>query len=222
MSTLRRIAILVEGQTESAFATEILGPFLTERGTLLTPVIVKTSRSAGGTAYKGGGTSWRHYERDLRNLLGATHFDLVSILIDFYAYPPDGPGANCCNRPHRPRECVEFRRESMAAAIGSRRFLPHIVLHEFETWVIGAATRTDRVLGDPVIAERLKAEARQFGDDVELIDDSPKTAPSKRVLRCWPGYQKSIDGVAVIQEVGLDAVVDACPGLKSWIEQLLG
>jgi len=70
----RQIAILVEGQTEAAFVHEILAPYLQSFGAYVTPVIVKTARLADGTSFKGGGMVWKHYERDLRKLLAASHY----------------------------------------------------------------------------------------------------------------------------------------------------
>lgn len=77
------------------------------------------------------------------------------------------------------------------------------------------------VLGDVSVAKSLRAEADTVAGDVELLNDSRHTAPSKRVLRCWPDYDKVTDGVEVIREAGLQAVIDRCPGLKSWVGQLL-
>lgn len=217
--TPRQIALLVEGQTERAFVDQILAPYLAERGTFVTPVIVTTARAADGTKFAGGGSTWTHYERDIRMLLAATNFALVSTLVDFYGYPKDGPGSGC-EQPHRPRECVQFRQNAMADVIADRRFVPHVVLHEFETWVIAAAVGSADVFGDASLAADLRAHAAQVGNDVELLDDGPKTAPSKRVLQCWPDYQKVVDGIAVVAECGLDHVMQSCPAFKAWIDKL--
>jgi hypothetical protein len=220
MTALRQVAIVVEGQTESAFVTEILAPYLQAMEVYVTPVIVKTSRLADGTTFKGGGM-WKHYENDIRGLLKATHLDRVSILVDFYAYPKDGPGVDCCARPHQSRRCVDLRIAAMAAAIGDPRFLAHVVLHEFETWVIASATGTSHVLGDEAVAKSLQAEARSVNGDVELLNDSLATAPSKRVQKCWSDYDNVTGGIEVIREAGLPAVMERCPGLKAWVDQLL-
>ncbi|MGZ0151030.1 DUF4276 family protein [Kribbella sp. WER1] len=218
----RQIAILVEGQTEAAFVHELLAPYLLPFGAYVTPVIVKTARLADGTTFKGGGMVWKHYENDLRKLLAATHYRCVSILVDFYAYPRNGPGAACCDRPHQPRRCVEVRVEEMRKAIADPRFVPHVVLHEFETWVIASVLASGAALGDRAAASKLRAEAQAVAGDIELLNDSPQTAPSKRVLRCWPDYDKVTDGIEVIRDAGLAAVIGECPGLKSWVDQLLG
>ncbi|MDX6284036.1 MAG: hypothetical protein QOH03_5107 [Kribbellaceae bacterium] len=221
MTDFRQIAILVEGQTESAFVTEILAPYLQSFGAYVTPVIVKTARLADGTTYKGGGMVWKHYQEDLLRLLGASHYRCVSILVDFYAYPRNAPGVDCCSRPHQPRRCTEVREQAMAEVIGNSRFVPHVVLHEFETWVIAAAVGARSLLGDVSVAKALRAEADSVGGDVELLNDSRETAPSKRVLRRWADYDKVIDGIEVIREAGLEAVMDRCPGLNAWVKELL-
>jgi hypothetical protein len=152
-------------------------------------------------------------------LLASSHFALVSTLIDFYGYPKDGPGAGCA-RPHQPRKCVQIRQEAMAERIDDPRFVPHVVLHEFETWVIAAAIGATAVLGDRSVAVKLAAQAAEVGNDVELLDDGPQSAPSKRVLQCWPEYQKVVDGIDVIADRGLEHVMDACPAFRAWVERL--
>lgn len=221
MSGIRQVAVLVEGQTESAFVANVLAPWMQDFGVYVTPVIVKTSRLADGKTFKGGGSDWKHYERDLRRLLGSSQFRWVSILVDFYAYPGNGPAAQCCHGSHEPRRCGEARTQAMREVITDRRFVPHVVLHEFETWVFAAAMGASHLLGDSQVARSLQVEAETVGGDVELLNDSPQTAPSKRVLRCWPEYDKATDGIEVIREAGLEAVMDRCPGLKSWVAQLL-
>jgi hypothetical protein len=220
MTEFRQIAILVEGQTEAQFVSTVLGPFLLQSyGIYAQPIVVHTSRLADGTTFRGGG-GWKHYELQLRTLLRSTNFRCVSVLIDFYGYPHDAPGANCCTRPHQPRTCAAVRAGAMADAISHQRFVSNIVLHEFETWVIAASLDRDNILGDRRVAEALRAEAVEVSNDVELLNDSPQTAPSKRVFRRWPDYQKVTDGVAVIEEAGLQAVIDRCPGLRAWIDRL--
>ena len=140
-------------------------------------------------------------QADILKLLGGSHFKTVTTLIDFYAYPKDGPGADC-RTPHVQRECVLERARQMARDIDNPRFLPFVMLHEFETMVFGAALARTSLLGSPEFVDGLRAEAAGVGDDVELINDDPNTAPSKRVARLMPEYQKVVDGVAANAEEG--------------------
>ena len=109
--------------------------------------------------------------------------------------------------------------EALSARYGDPRFCPGIALHEFETLVISAALNND-FLGGPGVAEKLRAVARGFNDDVELINDGPQTAPSKRVLDAWPDYSKTVDGIETILAAGLDPVLARCPVLREWLERL--
>ena len=217
---MRQIAVVVEGQTEEAFVSEVLAPYLWDFETHITPIVVETARAASGKKFTGGG-KWAHYERDLQNLLGESHWDLVTTLIDFYAYPADAPGHSCA-APHVPRDCAGARQAAMGDWFDDRRFVPFVMLHEFETLVIASAIGRSAVLGSSGVAVALQGEAVPFGDDVELINDSPETAPSKRVARLWPGYAKVTDGVAVVGEAGLDAVLGVCPHFADWVAILRG
>lgn len=218
---MRQVAISLEGQTEEQFVARVLAPWAYRHETYLRPIPVRTSRRPAGRASRGGGT-WTHYERDIRTLLGGSHWDLVTTMIDFYAYPHGAPGRDCCTGPHRPRTCVEAREAAMADLFSSRRFLPNIVLHEFETLVIAAAISARSLLGNERAYDQLQRAADEMNGDVELINDGPTTAPSKRVAAALPSYHKSIDGVDAIENAGLDAVREACPRLDSWLNRLVG
>ena len=55
---------------------------------------------------------------------------------------------------------------------------------------------------------------------VELVNERPTTAPSKRIQRAWPGYLKSIDGPAILAESGLDRLRYSCPHFGEWLTWL--
>ncbi|MGL4743073.1 MAG: DUF4276 family protein [Dermatophilaceae bacterium] len=216
---MRSIAIVVEGQTEEAFVRDLLTTHLESFETYAQPVVVCTSRAAGGAKRKGGGT-WKHYRRDIDNLLPSTNYSLVTTLLDFYAYPSDGPGADCAS-PHVPRACADHRETAMAATINNPRFVPFVMLHEFETLIFAAALGRQSLLGSDEFVTCLRHHAASVNNDIELLDDSPVTSPSKRVLRCRPDYTKAIDGVAAVAEVGdLRAISQAMPRFAAWLSRL--
>jgi hypothetical protein len=215
---LRQVAVVVEGQTEEGFVADVLGPHLLNDDIHVQPIVVATSRAANGSKFKGGG-GWSHYARDLTRLLSEPHWTVVTTMIDFYAYPADGPGAGCPT-PHVPRTCVALRQAAMATVFTDPRFLPFVMLHEFETLVFASALGRSTVLDSPALAAGLQAEAAAFGNDVELINDSPTTAPSKRIQRIWPEYSKSTDGVAATAEVGVPALEGPCPHFAAWLEDM--
>jgi len=101
------------------------------------------------------------------------------------------------------------------------RFVPHLALHETEAWVFAACDQLGELFDNPAIAKKLRADVQEAGG-VELINDDPATAPSKRLIRYYPGYVKNLDGPLAIGALGLDALRNQCPHLDSWLDRLSG
>lgn len=54
----------------------------------------------------------------------------------------------------------------------------------------------------------------------EDINEGPQTAPSKRILRLCPQYNKPNDGVMIAIEIGLEKMRAACPHFDAWVGRL--
>lgn len=54
----------------------------------------------------------------------------------------------------------------------------------------------------------------------EDINNSPETAPSKRLLKYLP-YQKGAVAVIPLKEIGVDRLMQACPHFGQWVEAIL-
>ncbi len=54
----------------------------------------------------------------------------------------------------------------------------------------------------------------------EDINNSPNTAPSKRILKIFPYYKKVLDGSVVAKAVGLDKIRQECHHFDSWVTRL--
>jgi hypothetical protein len=63
-------------------------------------------------------------------------------------------------------------------------------------------------------------EIRDSFASPEEIDDSPITAPSKRVEALVPGYEKPLLGVLAVLEIGLDTIRSQCPYFDAWVARL--
>lgn len=210
----RRLHLLVEGQTEETVVNRVLGPHLTSVGWTVTTSLVKTKRPAGGPSHKGGLSTWRQVETDVRLLLGDTSLTVLTTLFDYYGLPTDFPGVQ--DRPAGDAYArVAHVEQAFATEINDRRFLPHLALHELEAWVFAAADELGLLHG-PEIAEQLRADEKLAGGP-ELVNDDPSTAPSKRILRYCPGYAKTSDGPMAIEELGLSRLRVRCPHLDEWL-----
>jgi hypothetical protein len=116
---------------------------------------------------------------------------------------------------------VEHVEATWAASVRDRRFLPHIVLHELEAWIYAAPPRLEPWMFDDdaeVIAEiSAIAAAHRTPED---IDEGSQTAPSKRLLRAFAPYQKTLHGLLALSAIGIDGIRSACPHFAHWLECL--
>lgn len=218
---MRQVVILVEGQTEEALVKEVLGPAASMQGTYVTPVVVTTSATPTG-AHHGGG-HWKHYHTQLQDLLKASHWHRVGLLLDYYQYPKGAPEREEATSSESLGSTG--RQATLMAALRAEypdpRFRPLVVLHEIEALVLAAidAGQGDGLLSRQGLAELRQAITRAHGP--EQVNDGPSTAPSKRLEAADPGYMKTVTGPLLVSEAGLPAVLERCPTFKDWWDDLL-
>ena len=54
----------------------------------------------------------------------------------------------------------------------------------------------------------------------EDINDNKNTAPSKRIQRIVPQYNKIADGTRVAKNIGLEKIRAACPRFGAWVAKM--
>lgn len=215
---MKRVLVLVEGQTEEGLVNEVLRPRLATCGIWLIPKILITKRTKSGPDFKGGVTSYQRAKNDVTRLLNDSNAALVTTLIDFYALPPDFPGWK--DVPARvPRARVEHMEAAWQRDVDHPRFDPHLVLHETEALIFSEPMACEIAFPDLGSRELLAAIGRSFASP-EDIDEGPTTAPSKRILAVVPGYRKVSMGPMAIEEAGLDVIRSRCPHFDAWLRRL--
>lgn len=211
-----RINITAEGQTEESFINQILGPHLTTFGK-----VVHTRRLRTSKTQRGGYTSFPKAKADieqwLKNDPGAWH----TTLLDLYGLNDKFPGYAAAAHllPHAKVAAIE---QAFGQQIASPRFLPFIQLHEFESLLFADPSLLEQWLGIDysLPAQCFTAIYQQYQGQPELINDDPRTAPSKRILQLCPGYRKVVDGLLVLEEIGLPLMRQQCPHFDAWVSQL--
>ena len=98
-------------------------------------------------------------------------------------------------------------------------FIPYVVMHEFEALLFSDCDGFALGVGQPDLASSFQAIRDRY-ESPEAIDDSPHTAPSKRIERILPAYQKPLLGNLAALQIGLPAMRAACPGFRRWLERL--
>jgi hypothetical protein len=214
---MKRILILVEGQTEETFVREVLAPHLQPMGLALIPRLVVTKYVKEGGSFKGGVPQYALVQGDLKRLLGDTNATRVTTMLDYYGLPKDFPGLT-----HRPAGTCYARvahvEQAFAADIAHPRFLPYLALHEFEASLFAAPDRCSISFSTEEIT-KLQA-IRASVQSPEEINEHPDTSPSKRILAISPGYQKTLHGPLAVMDVGLSAIRASCPHFAQWLSQL--
>ena len=78
---MKRLFIVVEGQTEEAFVNELMSPYFIQNGIYdVRPVLIQTSKG-----HKGGFVNYEHLKNDLFRLLRSQGQDVVvSTFVDFF------------------------------------------------------------------------------------------------------------------------------------------
>lgn len=215
---MKRLLILVEGQTEETFVRDVLSPHLSARSIHAIPVLLKTKRVKSGGAFRGGVTSTEQVLGDIRRLLGDSGARAVTTILDYYALPDDFPGMQ--TRPGGgPHLRVAHVEQALGNVFQGPRFIPNLVLHEYETWIYSEPQATRWVFDDAGVPGQLE-RIRALCGGAELIDEGPTTAPSKRLLNVFPPYRKTLHGPLAVGAIGLAAVRHACPHADAWLTQL--
>jgi hypothetical protein len=151
-----------------------MGPHFVRDDAWVTWSIFTTKRPAGGPAFKGGLSTWPKLERELQRLLRDSSTTVLTTMFDYYAFPSNAPGMT--DRPHgSPYERVRHVESALAKAIGDGRFLPNLVLHETEAWVLADCRRLGEVMGNPVPSAELERIVR-LESSPELVNDGVDTA----------------------------------------------
>ncbi|MBN8706470.1 MAG: DUF4276 family protein [Bacteroidetes bacterium] len=218
------VNILVEGQTEEQFVKLVLYPYLLSKHITLVPIIISTKRLREGGKFKGGLTNsnFDNFIDDLTQLLRSTPHGYVTTFVDFYALPSRFPGYQERLGKRTQLEKVEFLEQKLAEHLGSpTNFIPYIQLHEFEALLFSDKSGFENLVSpSDAKLEKLKAIIDSYPNP-EDINEGAETAPSKRILANYPGYNKVVEGNMLAIEIGMDKLMEKCGHFRAFIEKLI-
>jgi hypothetical protein len=206
-----RLKLLVEGQTEETFVRDVLAPFYLRQSIYVSAIVVETS-----PGHKGGLVSYAKAKPQLLRLSREDASGFVSTMFDLYALPKDFPGKQANDYPTQGtgQQKAEFLERELKSDINEYNFIPNIVVHEFEALLFSNPKMFSSWEDDECAVNALVKIAADYSADnksPEDINDSPHTAPSKRILKHMPNYDKPLHGSLISEEIGLDAMRAVCP-----------
>lgn len=218
---MKKVLVLVEGQSEEWFIKNILNPNFNLKNIYFIPTILTTKRLISGPNYKGGVTSYQKIRRDLLRLFSDTSATIVTILIDYYGLPDDFPGflsrptSNCYER-------VEFLENKFQEDINRKNFLPYLQLHEFEALILSNIESFKKVFSDKEIQVQKLEELSLSYNSPEEINENSKTRVSKRIKEILPEYEKILHGQLILMNSNLDKIRDKCSHFNNWLKKIEG
>ena len=206
-----RVAISVEGQTEESFCKNVLTPFFRNYDIELTPVIVMTSKDRCGTKHKGGCINMDRIESEIRRLL--PNFDYVTTFYDFYGFH------------NRPTDDIDVLEEKIFELFVDSRLVPYVQQYEFETLLFSKPEYYEEYFGDSRITEKMRQIISEFQEDIEKINDSPQTAPSKRIEKLFnemgESYDKVFHGEGIAGDIGITEMMNRANRFRNWVEKII-
>lgn len=220
--------ILCEGHTEERFVKDVFKPYLQGDGIVVKSRLLVTSRkkdaSGGLLSYKQAKKDLELWMREVSNRNSETHY--FTTMFDLYALPDNFPGTIQSKSIADAYARVENIENAFGADINSSNFIPYIQLHEFEALLFCDIEKLSKYYPKCLKEiEKLKETLHSYQDNPELIDNSPETAPSKRIIKAIEGkrlykYNKPISGARVAAAIGMPELLHHCLHFRKWIEKI--
>lgn len=216
-----RLLVHVEGQTEETFVNEVLGRHLYAVG-----FHSVGARYIGGARRRGGICGWAEARQGIVNHLRQDGQIFVTTMVDYYGLPqsdgrewPGRAAAALLRSDDRASFVESHLSQDVREILDTNRFIPFVVMHEFEALLFSDCAAFGRAIGQPELALELAAIRDGF-DTPDGINDSPESAPSKRILALKPSYEKPLLGALAALEIGLEKIRAECPHFDGWVRRL--
>ncbi|NVK64154.1 MAG: DUF4276 family protein [Flavobacteriales bacterium] len=217
---MNRIIVVVEGQSEEEFIKSVVAPYLLKYSIYITPIVVRTSKN-----FKGGIVSYAKFKYHVELILKQDKTALVTSMIDYFRLPNDFPHYNDLGMIENPFKKVEHLENGLSKSIGNDRFIPYIQLHEFEALLFSDRKGFQEYISTSEdnfhqMMKEIDAILEEF-DLPELINTRPELAPSKRILKIFPKYNKVVFGSLIAEEIGIEKILSKCSRFGFWVQTLI-
>lgn len=217
---MNRVVVVVEGLTEQVFIRNVLAPQLALHDVMI------TARLVGKPGRKGGVGPYNRARRDILAVLRQDTAVFCTTMFDYYGMPHTWPKRHLtATAPFEKRAFLieEAILQDIAQEMGSdfqpRRFMPYIQMHEFEALLFSDPDALAQTMQQPDMAATLRAIEAQF-DSPEMINDHFETAPSKRLEKLFPSYNKVLSGTLAAQRIDFATMRQKCTHFSAWLTKL--
>ncbi len=218
MNNYVEIIALVEGKTEQIFIQSLLSKYLAEKN------IYMTCTQMSKPGQKRGDVRFRRVFKDIETHLKQRKDTYVTLFFDYYGVK-EWPNLQEAHQQNSPQEIAKKINEATKEAVNNKlsnynsqtRFIPYVAIHEFEALFFS----NPQILAEclQVKEESILAITEKFKDP-EKINNSPSTAPSKRLEKLYPRYGKTSTGISIAKKIGIETMRKKCKVFNDWLIQL--
>lgn len=219
---MKRVHIICEGQTEETFVNEVLAPHLA------CFKVYPAASLVGKPGHKGGHVTISRIAYDIKRRLLDDGKAWCTTFFDFYGLDPDFVGKQAAAKKNGyENKAMEIERALLEHVINQtsahavQHFFPYIQMYEFEGLLFSDPAKLATGLCVQHLADDFVHIRKGFSTPEE-INDSPVTAPSKRILSLMPKYEKPLYGSIAAIEIGLDVIRRECKRFDKWVRRLEG
>lgn len=221
---MKRLYLTVEGQTEAAFATSMLGPHLANFNVFLFPPrFTGLHRRRRGRIPQGGLlNTFGHALADMQTWLkedqsGDARF---SMMVDLYSLPADFPGYVAGMARPDGRTKAQALQQSLAEVMTDARFIPYLQCHEFEALVLTDPQRIATLYEVSTADIAHLSQACQAFGTPEEINLGQHSHPKYRIEQTVQGYDENVAGPLLAEDIGLATLRGQCPHFGNWLSRL--
>ena len=221
-----RLHITAEGQTEKGFVDAVLRGHLANFGVYADVRCVLTRRdNRSSQEYRGGMTTYLKAKQDILSWMkeDKSRESRFTTMFDLYRLPKDFPGCDDAERAADPYERVGAVEAGMSADFSRHHsFIPYIQLHEFEALILADPQKLgiEYFEREKEIAALIALVQGAQDANPELINGGENTAPSKRIMKLIPEYDKATTGAQIAREIGLETLRGKCRHFHEWLSRL--
>ncbi|TYR36706.1 DUF4276 family protein [Sphingobacterium phlebotomi] len=207
---MKRLVILVEGDSELVFVNKFLSPYLISQG-LNISINAQKIITNNKLQQKGGNVSYQYLKNDLIRIESQGNV-VITTLLDFFRLPNDFPGYSITN-------CDLIEQAMYLDFDSNPNYIPYIQKYEFETLLFSSIEGFQFLLDDAGKIDQIQTIISAYINP-EDINGGATTSPSKRLKRIFP-YDKVNDSELICTEVSIETMRSKCPRFDNWIDKLL-
>ncbi|OQW93527.1 MAG: hypothetical protein BWK79_10655 [Beggiatoa sp. IS2] len=219
--------IIAEGSSEENFVNQVIVAHFATSGIYVSVRRIKTGwDKKGKKPAKGGLLRYGLFRNDILNWIKSDNQKAntwYTSFVDLYAFPKDSssPYTDKISKITDPYQKIKVLEEAIAKDIAHPNFIPYVQLHEFETFLLVDVNELKMMYPDKE-REIDKLKKNVGTAEPEEINESPQTAPSKRIIKYIPEYEnsKAQVGPLTAKEIGMEKLRSKCRHFDEWITKL--